>query len=154
MSSPSLSTVGGMLVPAGPYGWTVQLSCVLPSLSLIWSHGEAAPGINPAATFSYVFAKCFAGLAPEVAHQAIGKAPVKEQGEQQDGAAGSTARERSCCRRRYLLWHHWATLMEALPCLWMSFIPQVKLESCLIWFTKEESQLMSRRATEQCNRWR
>lgn len=81
-----------MLVPADSYGWATQLSCVLPSLSLIWFHGEWAQGVNPAATFSCVFAKCFAGLAPELAHQAISKAPAKKQGELQERAAGSTAR--------------------------------------------------------------
>lgn len=65
-----------------------------------------ARGINPAATFSRVSAKCFAGLFPELTSQAKSKAPVQAQGEQQEHRAGSMARGVELLPVRYLLWHH------------------------------------------------
>lgn len=65
-----------------------------------------AQGINPAATFSCVSAKCFAGLVPELAPQANSTASVQEQGEQQEHRTGSMAGGVELLPVRYLQWHH------------------------------------------------
>lgn len=62
-----------------------------------------AQGINPAATFSRVSAKCFAGLVPELTPQAKSKAPVQEKGEQQEHRAGNMAEGVELLPVRYLL---------------------------------------------------